>query len=74
MANSSLHDADLEIRAQLSLSASPIFAIRELQVRRENNELVLRGRVPTFYFKQVAQELVRAVSSGYPVVNRVEVD
>lgn len=74
MTQRSLHDLDLEMRAQLSLAASSIFAIRELQVRHEVDALVLRGRVPTFYFKQVAQELVRAVAAGYPVINRVEVD
>jgi hypothetical protein len=34
---------------------------------------VIQGRVKSFYHKQLAQEMVRAVSGGLLVVNSVEV-
>jgi hypothetical protein len=36
--------------------------------------ICLSGRVATFYHKQLAQEVVRAVADGVQVVNSVDVD
>jgi hypothetical protein len=37
--------------------------------------LILQGRVPTFYLKQVAQTVVRdLLNDGFVIDNRVEVD
>jgi hypothetical protein len=66
-------DADLALRAQSELLQSPVFALRDLNVERSGEHLVIQGRVRSFYHKQLAQELVRAVSGGLPVVNSVEV-
>lgn len=74
MANLILRDSDVEIRAQLALSTSPIFLLRELRVEREEHGLVLSGRVSSYYFKQVAQELVRSVAGNVQVTNSIEVD
>ena len=49
---------------------------RELQlVSCEFHEgvLTLRGRVPSFYLKQVAQELIRRLDGAEEINNRVEV-
>jgi osmotically-inducible protein OsmY len=35
--------------------------------------LVLRGRLPSFYYKQMAQEAVRDLEGVRKVVNRIEV-
>ena len=61
-------------RAQTALGCSPIFALRRLQVERRGESLVLSGRVATFYHKQLAQEVVRAVTEGIEVVNSIAVD
>jgi hypothetical protein len=60
-------------RALSALLASPEFALKDLQVERSDAGLLIRGRVSTFYHKQLAQEVVRNVADGIPVVNLVQV-
>jgi osmotically-inducible protein OsmY len=60
-------------RAKQALLASSIFVLRELQVEREGSNLVLSGKVDSFYHKQMAQEIVRAVARGVNLVNQVDV-
>lgn len=64
---------DVQSRAQTALAASPIFALRELNVDRSGDALFLTGQVDSFYHKQLAQEVVRTVAGGCRVVNAVEV-
>jgi hypothetical protein len=59
--------------ARSALQTSPIFALRELAVEQTGQQLYVSGTVSTFYHKQLAQEVVRSVSDGMRVVNRVEV-
>ena len=66
-------DACVELRAQEALAQSPLLALRRLTVLHEEDNLVISGRVATFYQKQQAQELVRNVADGLHVVNQVEV-
>lgn len=66
--------ADAEAAAQLALTNSPIFALRELVVETDDDHLVISGRVPTFYYKQLAQEAVRAVLDDIQVINDISVD
>ena len=61
------------VRAQRALSKSPIYALRELRVEHVENNLLICGRVLSFYHKQLAQEAVRAVAGGLQVVNSIEV-
>ncbi len=65
---------DVENQAQSALSASPIFALRDLHVRRDGDRLLLHGRVRSFYHKQLAQEVVRAVARDLQVINSIDVD
>ncbi len=65
---------DLESRAREALSSSPIHALRALRVRLDGERLRISGRVESFYYKQLAQEAVRAVSAGHPVENAVKVE
>jgi osmotically-inducible protein OsmY len=66
---------DVERRAQSALSGSPIYALREVRVERtRGGNLVLSGRVDSFYHKQMAQECVRTVAEGHQVVNSLMVD
>ena len=64
-----------EIRpaAQSALSDSRIFALRELTVEQTDESLRISGSVPSFYHKQLAQEIVRAVACGIEVVNSIRV-
>lgn len=65
---------DAESSAQLALANSPIFALREITVSADGETLLLSGRVPTFYYKQLAQEAIRAVVEDVQVVNTIRVD
>ena len=59
MPEASIHD--VRPRAQTALASSPIFELRDLRVDQENAALLISGSVSSFYHKQLAQEVVRAV-------------
>jgi osmotically-inducible protein OsmY len=61
-------------RARVALSASPIYLLRQLDIKQVDGALYLSGRVDSFYHKQLAQEVVRAVSGSLRVVNSVRVE
>lgn len=52
---------DVRPRAQTALANSPIFELRDLHVGQERSSLLISGSVSSFYHKQLAQEVVRAV-------------
>jgi hypothetical protein len=64
---------DIQRRAQRALTSSPIYALRELRVEQTGEVLVLSGLVSSYYHKQLAQEVVRAVAEGIEVVNSIHV-
>jgi hypothetical protein len=55
------------------LSASPLPHLRRLRVTTNEHEVVITGRVPSYYLKQLAQEAVRAAVGRRRLLNRVEV-
>jgi hypothetical protein len=60
--------------AQSALSDSPIFDLRDLVVEEGDEGLVIRGSVASFYHKQMAQEVVRAVTGrDIDVMNSIDV-
>ncbi len=60
--------------AQSALADSPIFDLRDLVVEEGPDALVLRGSVASYYHKQMAQEVVRAVAGReVDVVNSIAV-
>ncbi len=64
----------VEPKAQKALADSPVAALRELRVESiDDGSLLISGSVGTFYHKQLAQEVVRAVASGLEVINSVTV-
>jgi hypothetical protein len=65
---------EVENQAQAALQTSPIFALRDLHVERNGESLLISGRVSSFYYKQLAQEVVRSVSEGLQVVNSIDVE
>jgi len=52
---------DVRPRAQTALANSPVFELRDLRVDQEEATLLISGCVSSFYHKQLAQEVVRAV-------------
>lgn len=64
----------VEQLARSALASSPIYALRYLQVEQYDNSLLISGQVDSFYHKQLAQEVVRAVAKDVRVVNSIDVD
>jgi osmotically-inducible protein OsmY len=52
---------------------SPHVALRSILCEFHEGVLVLRGHVPSFYLKQLAQEMVRTVEGVERILNVVEV-
>ena len=65
--------SDIQRRAQRALASSPIYALRELRVEQTGEMLLISGLVSSYYHKQLAQEVVRAVAEGTEVVNSIHV-
>lgn len=67
-------ELDICSRAKTALAQSPIYVLRDIHVEQHGDALLLQGRVDTFYHKQLAQEVVRAVADGMRVENALVVD
>lgn len=63
-------------RAQEALEQSPIFKGRSHHIRidERNGHLVVQGRLPSFYLKQMLQTLLRKVEGVEGIDNKVMVD
>jgi len=68
-----MQDAAVQ-RARMALSASPVSALREVDVDMAGDRLIISGRVNCFYHKQLAQEVVRSAVEGVRVINVIAVD
>jgi hypothetical protein len=66
--------SDVATQAKAALATSRIFDLRCLDVEQDGDSVVLRGRVDSFYHKQLAQELVRVAVDGTEVVNAISVE
>lgn len=64
---------DNAARAKSALAKSRIYDLRRLNVDQDGDSVVLRGRVSSFYHKQLAQELVRSEIDGAEVINVIRV-
>jgi osmotically-inducible protein OsmY len=67
-------DDKLERRARAALAKSPFYELRALSVEQRDNSLWISGGVSRFYYKQLAQEVVRSVDAEITVVNSVRVE
>jgi hypothetical protein len=47
--------------------------LRRLQLEEVDDRIIITGRVTSFYFKQLAQESIRAIAAGRQIINQVEV-
>jgi osmotically-inducible protein OsmY len=59
--------------AQACLRESPYLSVKSLSCQYDRGVLVLRGRLPSFYLKQLAQEAVADLEGVSEVVNKTEV-
>ena len=55
------------------LTSSPLPQLRRLVVTVSEGEVVITGRVPCYYLKQLAQEAIRPTLGRRRLLNRVEV-
>ena len=60
-------------RAREILSRSRIYVIRTLEVTQQDDCVVLRGNVDSFYHKQLAQELLRGDLPSVEIINHISV-
>lgn len=58
---------------QQQLRTSTYAALRDVRCVADDGIVVLRGRVPTFHLKQLAQEVVRHTDGECRIVNELEV-
>ena len=66
--------SDVATQAKAALATSRIFDLRCLDVEQDGDSVILRGRVDSFYHKQLAQELVRVAVEGSEVINAISVE
>ncbi len=65
--------APLVSRAEQALRQSPHPALRRLGVAVTDSKIVISGRVPSYYLKQLAQETVMPWRERRELVNEVTV-
>lgn len=64
---------DVGMQVRRALQRHPYRLLRTLFVEYEKGVVVLRGRLPSYYQKQLAQEAMRGIDGVTHVVNEVEV-
>lgn len=62
------------VAARFCLRNSPYRSVRAILCECRHGVLFLRGRLSSFYYKQVAQETVAKVRGITQVVNEIDVD
>lgn len=67
------HDLRMADAVECALQASAYRPLRALHATASGGTVVIRGKVPSFYLKQVAQAVAMAVASDRPVRNDLEV-
>lgn len=60
--------------AESKLRKSQYNSLRAVRCQFHEGALILHGRVPSFYLKQVAQTVVRNIEEVAQIYNRLEVD
>ena len=63
----------IEKSVQGRLLGSPYFALRNVGCVYRDGVLTLRGSLPTYYLKQMAQSVVTETEGVTTVVNQIEV-
>lgn len=60
-------------RVQHHLHSLPYRALQNIICEDDGTQIILRGRVPSFYHKQLAQALVLSLTGFGPLANLIEV-
>ena len=66
-------DPQLWTVLQRALKSTGYLPLRQLQIEIQDSRIALRGNVPSFYLKQLAQSVIRRFVTGYEIENLVEV-
>lgn len=70
-----IEDLAIEDRVKSVLQSSSFHLIQQLSCEVNDGVLILRGRVPSYYLKQIAQTVVLdLMCDGLVIDNQVEVD
>jgi len=64
---------DLSDLLSNALARNPYFANRNVRIEMQEDEIVLKGSVNSYYLKQLAQESVRTLKSAERIRNEIEV-
>ena len=68
-----LADADLRRRVVAFLASRQLAALRNLEVEAHGGTVTLRGKVQTFYEKQLTQQCSRRVAGVVRLVDEIDV-
>ena len=67
------HSQSVEHAARLRLAKTGYQTLRSVDCSFRDGRIVLRGEVPSYYHKQLAQESVRNAPHVAQIVNHIEV-
>jgi hypothetical protein len=65
--------ATMEEAARSRLAKAGYHSLRMVTCQFRQGKLILRGQVPTYYQKQLAQESLRALTDAGRIVNEIKV-
>ena len=68
-----IHSQSVERAAQLRLAKTGYQTLRSVECSFRDGRIILRGEVPSYYHKQLAQESVRNAPHVTQIVNHIEV-
>lgn len=63
----------LNDRVQTAIASSPHFKGKQLRFESQQGRIVLRGKVKTYFEKQMAQEAIRRIEGVEEIHNDLEV-
>ena len=68
-----VQDPTLSERIDTAIAANPYLVGRKLRFETHDDTVVLKGRVATYFQKQMAQEAVRTIDGVRAIDNQLEV-
>ena len=72
-AGTTARERRIEESAESRLRRSGYLALRDINCTCHDEEITLRGRLPTYYLKQLAQHLVAEIEGVRRTINEIEV-
>ncbi|QDU25696.1 hypothetical protein ETAA8_07660 [Anatilimnocola aggregata] len=63
-----------EVFLQEIVKSSAVAELRSLEVKFVGDRIILSGVVGSYYYKQLAQELVRSSGEGFEIENAIAVE